>query len=470
MKWSQKLKRTIIFLLKMALFIALFLIFFFVFGQKFPWLLGQDGLNRTMAITMLTFAVLGISLMSVYGGYAVGKQKSKPIVYSMILATVITDLVTHLILSIMNTNDGLNKYFVYEEPLLLLLVFVLQVFAIIFFAYFGNFVYFIIEPPEKCCVIASCENDLADTIPKIKHYKKQYKIEHIVHFSNAGLYKCIEACDTVFLCNLPLEKKTEIVEFCYRNNKNIYYNYEIFDVVATNAKFTALDDKALVAHMVKDLTFEQRVIKRLMDIFFSLLAIIITSPLMLAAALAIKIDDGGKIIYKQKRMTKYGQIGRVFDVYKFRTMREENSVNKSVTEDDDRITKAGKVLRKFRLDELPQFFNILNGEMSLVGPRPEMLENVEKYTDELPEFSYRLRAKAGLTGFAQISGKYNTSPKDKLILDMTYIERFSIWQDWKIIFQTFTVLFNASESTEAFGEKESYAFDKGCAAEDTVEK
>ncbi len=454
----------------MMLFITLFVIFFLIFGQKFPWLLGRDGLNRTMAITMLTFAVLGIALMSVYGGYAVGKQKSKPIVYSMILATLITDLVTHLILSIMNTNDGLNKHFVYEEPQLLLLTFILQIIAIIIFAYLGNYIYFIIQPPEKCCVVASCEEDLADTVPKIKHYKKQYKIVHMVHYSTEDLYGFIDNCDTVFLCSLPLIKKNEIIEYCYKSNKNIYYDYEIFDVVTTNAKFTALDDKTFAAHVVKDLTFEQRVIKRLMDIFFSLLAIIISSPFMLIAAVAIKLEDGGKIIYKQKRMTKYGQIGKVFDVYKFRTMKEENSVNKSVTAEDDRITKTGKVLRKFRLDELPQFFNILRGEMSIIGPRPEMLENVEEYTKNLPEFSYRLRAKAGLTGFAQISGKYNTSPKDKLILDMTYIERFSIWQDWKIIFQTFTVLFNASESTEAFGEKEVFKFDEGCEAKQEEKK
>ena len=163
------------------------------------------------------------------------------------------------------------------------------------------------------------------------------------------------------------------------------------------------------------------------------------------------------MLYKQKRLTKYG---RVFEVYKFRTMKEENSVNKSVTENDDRITKVGRVLRKFRIDELPQLINILNGDMTVVGPRPEMLENVEKYTEELPEFSYRLRMKAGLTGLAQISGKYNTSPKDKLVMDLMYIENYSIWQDFKLIFQTITVFLKASESTAAFGKEDLYDFDE----------
>ena len=131
-----------------------------------------------------------------------------------------------------------------------------------------------------------------------------------------------------------------------------------------------------------------------------------------------------------------------------------------MTENDDRITKVGKYLRKFRIDELPQLLNILKGDMTVVGPRPEMLENVEKYTEELPEFAYRLRMKAGLTGLAQISGKYNTSPKDKLVMDLMYIENYSIWMDIKLIFQTITVFLKASESTEAFGSQELYDFDE----------
>ena len=218
-----------------------------------------------------------------------------------------------------------------------------------------------------------------------------------------------------------------------------------------------LDDKSMVMYLAKDLTLEQRIAKRVMDLALSLVGLVITSPIMLACAIAIKAEDGGHVFYKQKRLTKYG---RVFEVYKFRTMKEENSIHKSVTENDDRITKVGKYLRKFRVDELPQLLNILKGDMTVVGPRPEMLENVEQYTEELPEFSYRLRMKAGLTGLAQISGKYNTSPKDKLVMDLMYIENYSIWQDIKLIFQTITVFLKASESTEAFGTEELFDFDE----------
>ncbi len=449
----KKMKRTMVFVLKMALFASLFGIFFGIFGIHNPWLWN---LSRTTGVTMVTFAVLGVALMSVYGGYAVGTQKSKPIVHSMALATIITDLVTHLQLSIMNTSQFNNDHFVYETPHLLVLVMVLQVLAIVLFAYLGNFLYFSLEPPEKCCVISSSRESLGRIIPKIQRFQKQYDIKEVVRYDAKGVLDAISRNDTVFLYDVPSKERTSLIDFCYQTQKNIYYNFEMTDVVSQGAKYISLDDKSLVMHTAKDLTMEQRIVKRLMDIAVSVLALVAASPIMLACAVAIKLEDGGKVFYKQKRLTKYG---RVFQVYKFRTMKEENSVHRSVTENDDRITRVGRVLRKFRIDELPQMLNILNGDMTVVGPRPEMLENVEKYTEELPEFSYRLRMKAGLTGLAQISGKYNTSPKDKLVMDLMYIENYSIWQDLKLIFQTITVFLKASESTEAFGAQVLFDFD-----------
>lgn len=454
MRTIKKLRRTIVFILKLILFISLFCIFFGIFGINNPWLFR---LNRTSGVTMLTFAVLGIALMSVYGGYAVGTQKSKPIAYSMSLATVITDFVTHFQLSIMNTSEKNNPTFVYETPHLLLLVMVLQILVIILFSYFGNFIYFSLEPPEKCCVLSSSRQSLGHIIPKIDRFRKQYEVDEIVRYDDPHVYDVIARNDTVFLYDVPINARIALIEYCYQQQKNIYYNFEMSDVVSQGAKYVTLDDKSLVMHTAKDLTMEQRIVKRLTDLAVSVVALVLTSPIMLACALAIKLEDHGKVFYKQKRLTKYG---RVFEVYKFRTMKEENSIHKSVTEDDDRITKVGRVLRKYRIDELPQMLNILKGDMTVVGPRPEMLENVEKYTNELPEFSYRLRMKAGLTGLAQISGKYNTSPKDKLVMDLMYIENYSIWQDFKLIFQTITVFFKAAESTEAFGTETIFDFDE----------
>lgn len=452
MKFLQKTQRTVMFLLMVLLFFILFATFFVFFGIENEWLLR---LSRTAAVTMLTFAVLGSALMSIYGGYSVGITKSKPIIYSMTLSTVFTDIVTHFQLCIMNTNAANNQKFQYEHPLLLLLVMVIQILVIIFFAYFGNFVYFSINSPEKCCVITTSKYSLNNIVPKIKKYKKQYLITDAILFTNPDLFDIINRCDTVFVYDVPAASRTTIVEYCYANNKNIYYNFEMCDVVSLRGRNAMLDDKPMIASTVKGLTVEQRIMKRAMDLFVSTVGLIITSPIMLACAIAIKAEDGGSVFFKQKRATKDGKI---FKVYKFRTMKEKNSINKSVTEDDDRITKVGKILRKFRIDELPQIINIFKGEMSVVGPRPEMIENVDEYTQALPEFSYRLRVKAGLTGLAQIAGKYNTSPKDKLVLDLMYIEKYSIWQDIKLIFQTLTVFFKADDSTEAFHHSDSYEF------------
>lgn len=450
----KKLKRTVVFVLKLALFASLFGIFFGIFGINNPWLFN---LSRTTGVTMVTFVVLGIALMSVYGGYAVGTQKSRPIIHSMALATIITDLVTHLQLSIMNTSQFNNDHFVYETPHLLLLVMFLQVIVIIIFAYLGNFIYFSLEPPEKCCVVSSSRQSLGSIIPKIRRFPKQYEIDEIIRYDDPKILDIILRNDTVFLYDVPAKERTDLISFCYQTQKNIYYNFETIDVVSQGAKYVTLDDKSMVMYIAKDLTMEQRIVKRLTDLAMAVIGLVLTSPIMLACAIAIKLEDHGKVMYKQKRLTKYG---RVFEVYKFRTMKEENSIHKSVTADDDRITRVGRVLRKFRIDELPQLINILKGDMTVVGPRPEMLENVEKYTEELPEFSYRLRMKAGLTGLAQISGKYNTSPNDKLVMDLMYIENYSIWQDFKLIFQTITVFLKASESTEAFGKEELYDFDE----------
>lgn len=431
-------------LLKAVVFTVITAIFFGVYSIQHPWLLK---LSRTTGITLVTFIVLLFVLTVAYGGFAVGKQKSKPIIYSMVISSVITDVITTLQLSIMNTHDGFRDRFVFASPLALLGVIAAQIVFIIPFTYFSNYLYFKFKRPERSCVITKSDEDANEIIAKISRFKKQYEITDIIMYDSPELYKVINRNDTVFIYEIPMGERDRIVEYCYRCMKNIYYNFEICDIVSYGSGSMMLDDKALVMSEVKGLTIGQRFAKRLLDILLSFVMLIIASPFMLVCALLIKLDDGGSVFFRQKRATRDG---RVFSVLKFRTMKEDNSVNRSVTTDDDRITRVGAKLRKFRLDELPQIINIFLGDMSIVGPRPEMLENVEKYTEQLPEFSYRLRVKAGLTGYAQIAGKYNTSPKDKLMMDLMYIERYSIWQDLKLIIQTITVFFKSEKSTEAF--------------------
>ena len=175
--------------------------------------------------------------------------------------------------------------------------------------------------------------------------------------------------------------------------------------------------------------------------------ILILSPVVLITMLAIRLEDGGDIFFKQKRYTKDW---KTFEILKFRSMvmdAEKDGKARPCTAGDDRITRVGRIIRRFRIDEIPQLFNVVKGDMSIVGPRPERVEHVHAYVKELPEFAYRLRVKGGLTGYAQIYGKYNTSAYDKLRLDLLYIENQSIWMDLKMILLTIKVLF-IPESTE----------------------
>lgn len=312
--------------------------------------------------------------------------------------------------------------------------------------YAGNSFYFWIKEAETCLIITSDIQEAKRVAGALADFQKRYCVTEIIDYREVHLENRMLEVNTVFLYDVPVDSRTRIVDFCYQNLKNIYFNPHIADILERNSKQVVIDDMSFFSSQFHTITYEQRIIKRLMDIFISAIALLITSPILLISAVCIKKNDGGSVLFKQKRATVNG---KVFLIYKFRTMKEHVE-NYSVTDDDDRVTSVGKFLRKYRIDELPQFYNILKGDMSLVGPRPEMLENVEDYTKEMPEFRYRLRMKAGLTGNAQIIGKYNTSSRDKLMLDLMYIENYSILKDIQLLFQTVLVLFNAEDSTAAF--------------------
>lgn len=443
----KKFESTMWLFIKLILYILLMGAFMIIMSKENPALLV---LSRTMGITLSTYCIVGLLFLNIYGRYDVGRRKSKPIIYSLALAVLFTDIVTYIQLMIMNTITPSIYAFRLDSIGSLILSFAVQLIIIIIFAYGGNGLFFAIHKPESCCVITSSQESLDNIVKGILKYRKQYRIDHILDYKDKKLFEIIQDADTVFIHDVPLDIRSKIVRFCYKNKINIYFNPEIEDIVELNSKYYLLDDVSVLNANVKTWTMEQRVMKKLLDVGLAVVLGIVTSPIWIVSAIAIKSYDGGHIFFKQKRATLNG---RVFEVYKFRTMKE-NVENHSVTDDDDRITKPGKILRKIRMDELPQLLNILKGDMSFVGPRPEMLENVEAYEEELPEFRYRLRVKAGLTGYAQIAGKYNTSPKDKLIMDMMYIERFSILKDIQLIFQTAIVLLK-SDSTEAFKTNET---------------
>jgi exopolysaccharide biosynthesis polyprenyl glycosylphosphotransferase len=215
---------------------------------------------------------------------------------------------------------------------------------------------------------------------------------------------------------------------------------KITDVIMLGAEELHVFDTPILLTREYSLTMEQRFLKRLMDIVCSLILLIVASPFMLVTAIAIKLYDGGPVLYKQVRCTVNR---REFKILKFRSMSvdaEKDGVARLASKNDSRITPIGKFIRKCRIDELPQLFNILVGDMSFIGPRPERPEIIEQYLEIMPEFAYRMKVKAGLAGFAQVYGKYNTSPYDKLKLDLTYIEKYSIWLDLKLMLLTLKIL------------------------------
>ena len=408
-------------------------------------------LSRTFLVVVGVYTIVYVLMTKIYGGYDIGVRKSKPIVFSQAMCVFIADLAAHLFLCIMNYTVVNNGRFVYEHPLLLLFVFIVQLAVIILLAYCGNDVYFYFTKPVHTLLITNRGEDYDDFIRKINVYKKQYRLDKVVFNDDKHIYDDINDSEVVFIYNLAETERYSYIQYCYRNGIDVYFTQELSDIVSTSGEQAIFTDVPLIFKSSREMKLEDQVMKRIMDLVISAIGLVITSPIFLFTAIAIKLDDGGKIFYTQKRV---GKDGKRFRIIKFRSMKEKaGNIHESVTKDDDRITRVGHFIRKFRIDELPQLINVLIGDMSIVGPRPEMEENYEDYVMSIPDFAFRQKVKAGLTGYAQVYGKYNTSPKDKLMLDLSYIENYSIVLDIKIILRTVLVLFTPDESTEGFDKK-----------------
>ena len=284
---------------------------------------------------------------------------------------------------------------------------------------------------------------------KMDSRKDKYNIRKIIS-TEAGLDAIcqeIRRHDAVILNDVPAQLRNDILKFCYRYRVRTYVAPKLTDVMLRGAKNITLFDTPLLLVKGTGLTPAQRVAKRTMDIILSSLAIAVFAIPMAAVAVAIKLEDGGPVFFKQKRMTRGG---REFEILKFRSMivdAEKYAGAVLATDNDPRITKVGRFIRATRLDEIPQILNILKGDMSVVGPRPERKVLADEICKEVPEFAYRLKVRGGLTGYAQIYGKYNTSAYDKLRLDLMYIENYSLLLDIKLIILTLRIIFS-KDSTE----------------------
>ena len=284
---------------------------------------------------------------------------------------------------------------------------------------------------------------------KMDARKDKYNISGLIS-SDEGYDKIIQEIpkyDAVVINDVPAQLRNDLLKYCYRYRVRTYVSPKLTDIMLRGARNITLFDTPLLLVKGTGLTPAERVAKRAMDILISAIVLLILSPLMLLIAAAIKLEDGGPIFFRQKRLTRHG---REFDILKFRSMvvdAEKYAGAVLATDNDPRITRVGRIIRPFRLDELPQLINILKGDMSIVGPRPERKVIADEYCKDIPEFAYRLKVRGGLTGYAQIYGKYNTSAYDKLRLDLMYIENYSLLLDIKLMILTIRILFS-KESTE----------------------
>ena len=388
------------------------------------------------------YAVLVWLFIKAYGGFKLGYLKKTDMLYSQLISIVSVNFVAYFIISL------IGRHFMIVTPMILLTfvdIAVISVWTLIM----GK-LYFMIYPPRKLMILYG-SHQAASLVLKMSQRVDKYMICESVSITEPAekIRELILKYEGVIICDIPAEERNDYLKFCYNNSARAYIAPKISDIIVRGADDIRLFDTPLLLCRNYGLDFEQRLFKRTFDIVFSLFALIIASPFMLFSAIAIKLYDGGPVLYKQKRLTLDG---KEFNVLKFRSMvvdAEKLSGPVLASEDDPRITPIGRFLRKVRLDELPQLLNILGGDMSVVGPRPERPELTEKYKEEMPEFGFRLKVKAGLTGYAQVTGVYDTVPYDKLKMDLMYIENYSFRMDLQIVLMTIkTMLFPPKTNAE----------------------
>ncbi len=394
----------------------------------------------------LVYVILFSIFLNSFDGLKYGTYRRTNLVIAQILATLATAFIIYLQIVLMAAK------FVTVLPLLYTVLADVGVILILIFG--GNWLMKKIFPAKKTILIYDSYSP-EEFLMKIKARKDKFVVSDIVHVS-AGISKLEESIknyDSVIIYDVHSEQRNKILKICFENDIRTYTTTKVSDILVRGAESLHLFDTPLLLYRNIGLTFEQRVLKRGLDIIVSALLLIITSPFFLVSALAIKLYDGGPVFFRQDRSTIGG---KVFKIHKFRSMvvdAEKYGV-RPAEERDPRITPVGRVLRATRLDELPQLIDILVGDMSLVGPRPERVEHTKQYSEDIPEFVYRLKLKGGLTGYAQLYGKYNTSPYDKLQLDLMYIQNYSFLLDIKLILMTVKIMF-MKESTEGFSEEKS---------------
>lgn len=389
---------------------------------------------------ILIYGILLAFFMNTYGGFKIGYLKNGNLIYSQIMAVLFTNLVTYLQVAVIDRR--------LVNPAYLLPVTGLELVFIVVWTMIFQMVYRNMFPPRRMLFIEGDRKDY-HLMDKINARDDKYQICEVVSYKKnlETIKKKMELYDAVVIGDMPSHERNLLLKYCYISGIRSYSVPKISDVLLRSSDELNLFDTPLLLSRNMGLSVEQEWMKRAEDLLIATLMLLVFSPIFVLAAVGIKCTDRGPVFYKQERLTKDG---KHFMIYKFRTMvvdAEKMSGPVLASERDPRILPIGKILRATRMDELPQILNILKGEMSLVGPRPERPELAAEIEREIPEFRYRLKVKAGLTGFAQVYGKYNTNSYDKLKLDLMYIRKYSLMLDLKLILMTPKIMF-LKESTE----------------------
>lgn len=390
-----------------------------------------------------SYTLILFLITKLYGGFKVGYLRVMDVLYSQILALLCSNVVMYVQLCIISRD--------YMNPLRLIEMTIAELVIIIAWVFICLWIYAKIYPPRQMLLIYG--KTPPKNLPlKINSRKDKYRICDSISGSesiNLILNK-IAKYQNVIICDISPALHDEITKYCFQHSIRIYLVPKVTDIILLGSEQIHLFDTPLLLERNQGLDGAQLIAKRSMDIIISFIMLVIASPIMLFITICIKLQDGGSVIYKQTRLTLDG---KEFYIYKFRSMRMDSEQNgaRLAQKRDDRITPFGRIIRDLHFDEFPQLFNVLKGEMSLVGPRPERPEIAAEYRKTIPEFDFRLKVKAGLTGYAQIYGKYNTTPQDKLRLDLFYIEHYSVWLDFKLLLLTFKILFQ-KENTEGVSE------------------
>lgn len=396
------------------------------------------------------YALLLLLFFQLTRSFRVGHLRFFEVLFTQTLSMLCVNAMTYVQLCLI----GHWRFWTHMEPVIWMTA--VDFAVIVVWIVFNRWIVTRVYPPRDLLLIYGPYSP-DSLIHKIQGREDKYEIRETISYEEDPelirqkilQYRCVVMTD------LPAEIRNKLLKFCFQEDIRCYAVPKISDIMIMSAQDTHLFDTSMLLFRNKGLTIAQRAVKRVFDILVSLVALIVFSPFMLIIAVLIKCYDGGPVIYGQDRLTRGG---KVFKVLKFRSMRVQQPGDEycMTRKNDDRITPVGKIIRAIHFDELPQLFNILKGEMSVVGPRPETPKLAAEYKESIPEFDFRLKVKAGLTGFAQVYGKYNTTPYDKLKLDLTYIENYSFLLDLKLLVLTFEILF-AKDNTEGIEEWQTHA-------------